>query len=166
MRIILEPPHDKTNKMACAPSEDSNQTGHSHSLIRVFAVHMKKAWALSYPLSAQRRLWSDWADAQIDLSLRWAHMPFCWFCHEAAHFVSTYFACDRVSLDRLVYGGLWAHLFVYFVCVALCLSLFLLTSLVDCGLCLWHSLKWYFNCLPRWRLETALKDRAGSTYSH
>ena len=28
--------------------------------------------------------WSDWADAQDDLSLRWAHMPFCWFCHEAA----------------------------------------------------------------------------------
>ena len=28
---------------------------------------------------------SDWADAQADLSLRWAHMPFCWFCHEAAH---------------------------------------------------------------------------------
>ena len=21
---------------------------------------------------------------QADLSLRWAHMPFCWFCHEAA----------------------------------------------------------------------------------
>ena len=20
-----------------------------------------------------------------DMSLRWAHMPFCWFCHEAAH---------------------------------------------------------------------------------
>ena len=28
---------------------------------------------------------SDWADAQADLSLRWAHMSFCWFCHEAAH---------------------------------------------------------------------------------
>ena len=26
----------------------------------------------------------DWADAQADLSLRLAHMPFCWFCHEAA----------------------------------------------------------------------------------
>ena len=39
----------------------------------VFAVRMKKAWVLSYPLSAQRRLWSDWADAQADLSLRWAH---------------------------------------------------------------------------------------------
>ena len=32
--------------------------------------------------------WSDWADAQADLSLCWAHMLFCWFCHEAAHFTS------------------------------------------------------------------------------
>ena len=46
---------------------------------------MKKAWVLSYPLSAQRRLWSDWADAQADLSLHWAHRSFCWFRHEAAH---------------------------------------------------------------------------------
>ena len=46
----------------------------------------RKAWVLSYPLSTKRRLWLDWADAQADLSLRWAHMPFCWFCHEAAHF--------------------------------------------------------------------------------
>ena len=51
----------------------------------------KKAWVLSYPLSAQRRLWSDladaqadlhsedwsdWADAQADLSIRWAHSHF------------------------------------------------------------------------------------------
>ena len=56
-----------------------------HSLIRVFADHTKKPRVLSYPLSAQWRLWSDWADAQADLSLHWAHMPFCWFCHEAAH---------------------------------------------------------------------------------
>ena len=33
-----EPPHDKTNKVVCAPSEDSDQPGHSLSLIRVFAV--------------------------------------------------------------------------------------------------------------------------------
>ena len=69
----IEPPHDKANKMACTPSEDSDQPGHPPSLIRVFAVRMKKAWVLSYPLSAQRRLWSDWADAQADLSLCWAH---------------------------------------------------------------------------------------------
>ena len=54
---LYEPPHDKINKIACAPSEDSDQPGHPPSLIT----------------------------AQADLSLRWAHMPFCWFCHEAAH---------------------------------------------------------------------------------
>ena len=42
----------------CVPSEDSDQPWHPPSLIRVFAVPMKKAWVLSYPLSAQRRLWS------------------------------------------------------------------------------------------------------------
>ena len=30
----------------------------------------------------QRRLWSAWADAQADLTLRWAHMPLCRFCRE------------------------------------------------------------------------------------
>ena len=54
----------------------------------VFTVCMKKDWIFSYPMNAQRSLWSDWADAQADLSLRWAHMPFCWFCHEAAQLYS------------------------------------------------------------------------------
>ena len=53
-----------------ALSEDSDQPGHPPSLIRVFAVCMKKHWVLSYPLSVQRRLWSNWADSQADLSLR------------------------------------------------------------------------------------------------
>ena len=38
-QFVFELPHDKTNKMACAPSEDSDQPGHLPSLIRVFAVH-------------------------------------------------------------------------------------------------------------------------------
>ena len=63
----------------CAPSEDSDQPWHPPSLIGVFAVRMKKAWVLSYPFSAQRRLWSDWADAQADLSLRCAHSHFVGF---------------------------------------------------------------------------------------
>ena len=50
----------------------------------VFAVRIKKPWILSYPLRAQRRLWSDWNDAQADISLRLAHMQFCLFCHAAA----------------------------------------------------------------------------------
>ena len=32
--------------------------------------------------------WSDWADAQVDLSLRGAHTSICWFCHEAAQIFS------------------------------------------------------------------------------
>ena len=40
-------------------------------------------WVAQDPsfLHADSEDWSDWAD---DLSLRWAHMPFYWFCREAA----------------------------------------------------------------------------------
>ena len=50
---LNEPPHDKTNKTTCAPSEYSGQAGHPPSLIRVFAVLMSKHWALNYLLRAQ-----------------------------------------------------------------------------------------------------------------
>ena len=73
----------------CAPSEVSDQPGLPPSLIRVFVVHIKKPWALSYPLSIQRRLWSDWADAQADLESSLGAQSLCWFCHEAAHIIQT-----------------------------------------------------------------------------
>ena len=55
-KVFSEPSRDKNNKMVCAPSEGSDQPGQPPSLIRVGAVRMEKAWVLSYPLSAQRRL--------------------------------------------------------------------------------------------------------------
>ena len=64
----------QTKKMTCAPSKDSDQSGHLPSLIREFDVCMKKPWVLSYPLNAQQSLWSDWADVQAELSLCWAHI--------------------------------------------------------------------------------------------
>ena len=81
--LTIESPHDKTNKMACAPSEDSDQPGHPPSLIRVFAVHNKKDWVLRYPLSAQWRLirlggCPGWSESLLGAK------SFCWFCHEAA----------------------------------------------------------------------------------
>ena len=82
--IPYEPPHDKSNKMICAPSEDSDQPGHPHSLIRVFAVRMKKHWALNYLLSAH----SEDSD-QTGRMLHWAHRSFYWFCHAAAHMRKT-----------------------------------------------------------------------------
>ena len=80
----------------CAPSEDSDQPGHPPSLIRVFAVRMKNAWVLSYPLSAQRRLWSDWAYAQAVWVFAWRTL--CWFCHVAAHVVLQGGCFDSINL--------------------------------------------------------------------
>ena len=37
--LIIEPPHDKTNKTACAPSKDSDQPGHPPSLISLRCPH-------------------------------------------------------------------------------------------------------------------------------
>ena len=59
---------------------------------------MKKAWTLSYPLSAQRRLWSDWADAQADLSLRWAHSHIVGFVTRRLIYV----ALDDCILFRMI----------------------------------------------------------------
>ena len=60
-----------------------DQPGHPPSLIRVFAVRIKKVWVLSYPLSAKRRLirlggCPDWSESLLGVQ------SFCWFCHVAA----------------------------------------------------------------------------------
>ena len=46
------------------------------SLIRFFPFCMKKAWVLNYQLGTLQRLWSDWADAQADLSLCFVNTHF------------------------------------------------------------------------------------------
>ena len=60
----------------CASSADSDKPGHPPSLIRVFAVRMEVAQTLSYPLSAEWRVWLDRPDAKADLCLRLAHSHF------------------------------------------------------------------------------------------
>ena len=45
------------------------------------------AWTNIGPLTTywvHSKDWSDWVDAQADLSLHWAHMLFYWFCCAAA----------------------------------------------------------------------------------
>ena len=150
-QLLLEPRHDKTNKVTVCPaktqislgirpvwsesllsaqwvaknpsflhaeSEDSGQTGRMPRLIWVLAgrtviwlvlscrgslillltlpqnyqkwiqtTNWRNIMGPQLSLSALRRLWSDWADAQADLSLRWAHRSFCWFCPEAAQLI-------------------------------------------------------------------------------
>ena len=75
--------------MVCAPSKDSDQPGQLPSLIRVFAVRSMDSWGPNVSSCGQGRLWSDWVDAQADLSLHWAQWSFCWLCHEAAHLTNT-----------------------------------------------------------------------------
>ena len=56
--FIIEPQHDKTNKMACAPSLDSDQPGHLPSLISLHCPHEETFRVLSYPLSGCP-VWSE-----------------------------------------------------------------------------------------------------------
>ena len=85
-RVVLgmyEAPHVKTNKMMCA----------QRRLIRLGGCpgwsesSLCAQWVAKDPsfLHLDSEDWSDWADAQADLSLRWTHIPLCWFCQEMAH---------------------------------------------------------------------------------
>ena len=62
-----------------AASEDSDQLGHPPSLIRVFAACSMGSWGPKGSSCGQRRLSSDMADAQADLSLCWMHNHFVGF---------------------------------------------------------------------------------------
>ena len=93
--------------MTCAPSEDSDQPGHLPSLIRIFAVRLKKVWVLSYPKSAQPKLFSDWADTQADLSLSWVHRSSCWFCDALACLLLT--LCLTLSVIICVGFGMFVQ---------------------------------------------------------
>ena len=81
----------------CAPSKESDQPGHPPSLIRIFAVRLKKSWVLSYPLSAQRRLirleeCPGWSESSLGAK------SFCWFWHEAAQMQLILRGCNRINV--------------------------------------------------------------------
>ena len=116
---------------------------------------MKKACVLSYPLSAQRRLWSDWADAQADLSLRWAQ-SLCWFCHAATH-ISYFF---RIKYLNIAFLHWWQ-----------CKWCFTLMSLVTrkpvFGVCdqgrLCHNVFYWIFC---WNFNSRWEIRSLCIYEH
>ena len=49
---------------------------------------------------AHSEVWSDWVDAQADLSLHWAHMSFCWFCHAVVHIGRSKGKCALMAYSR------------------------------------------------------------------
>ena len=72
------------------PSAKTQNSLGSRPVWSVFAVRLKTHWVFSYTLNAQRRLWAVWANAQAHLSLRRAHMSFCWFCRAPANYLYHY----------------------------------------------------------------------------
>ena len=74
-KTFTEPPHDKTNKMACAPSEDSDQPGHPPSLIPTERTAKTRIRLGGCP---------GWSKSSLGVQ------SFCWFCCEAAQ-MSWYF---------------------------------------------------------------------------
>ena len=102
-KALFELPHDKTNKITVRPAKSQISLG----ICPVWSESsLCTQWVAKDPsfLQADSEDWSDWADAQADLSLWWVHMSFYWFCHEAAHFSFTYnhsLSLHKASIDKL-----------------------------------------------------------------
>ena len=71
VRRPFQPQHDKTNKMICAPSEDSDQPGYPPSLNKAFVVR------------------SMGAQCFFRLTVKTLIRLGGLFCHEAAHLLLT-----------------------------------------------------------------------------
>ena len=69
-----EPPHVKTNKITVCPAKIQISLG----IRPVWSESSLSAWRKLGSLATHSEDWSDWADAQADLSLRWANMSVCW----------------------------------------------------------------------------------------
>ena len=82
---LKKPRHDKTNNMACVPSQDQSlRCPHEETL------------------APQWRPWSDWSDAHADLSLRWVHRSFGWFCRETAQMATVSVLIWAMSRENLL----------------------------------------------------------------
>ena len=104
----------------------------------VFAFRMKKAWVLSYQLSAQRKLWSDWSDAQADMSLRWAHSRFAGFV--IRRLIS--------NIMQLTYMSMYIHVHAYYCqCGSTLHACY--GDINDIQICLSTQITWRFAMLLR-----------------
>ena len=70
--ITCEPRHDKTNKVTVRPAKTQISLG----IRPVWSASSLSAWRKLGSLAthwAHSQDWSDWADAQADLNIHWAH---------------------------------------------------------------------------------------------
>ena len=140
----------------CAPSRDSDQPGHPPSLIRVFAVRMKKLWVLNYPLSAQRRLWSDWADAQADLSLRWAHTHFVVLSWCGSNSLEAYYSSHNISYKLCGLKKYWSIMKSYICSDERLVIMVFRCQNMNSIIYLWIKLKWELSLI--WWNNCVIQD--------
>ena len=100
--LLFQPPHDKTNKMTMHTTKTQISLGIRPVWSESSLCTQWIAKGPSVSPCGQRRLWSDWSDAQADLSLHWAHMAYCWFCHEVAHCTVNVSRLQRISIASTV----------------------------------------------------------------
>ena len=95
-KLLFESQQQKTYLWKCAPSEDSDLPAHPRSLIRIFTGRVLDSQGYEVSSCGHRRLWSDGADAQADLSLRWEDISKGTSFHVMAHifFASLGYECN------------------------------------------------------------------------
>ena len=76
---LFEPPHVKTNEMSVHPAKTQISLGIRQTDQSALSAWRKLGSVATHWAQCQQRLWSDWADAQVDLSIRWAHSHFVGF---------------------------------------------------------------------------------------
>ena len=87
-----------TSLLICHVSHSTTKPAkwHVHSVKTAISLGIHQVWSEpslcaqwvakdSMLLHVDSEDWSDWVDAQANLSLHWAHRSFCWFCHALAH---------------------------------------------------------------------------------
>ena len=81
-------PQEKNNKLACAKFKDSDQPGHMPSLISLHCALSGYLRTQAFFMQTIKTDQTGQIDAQADLSLCCAYMPFCRFCCVLAHIYS------------------------------------------------------------------------------
>ena len=84
-RNMYEQKSQKMYLRTCVPSEDSDQTAHLRSLIRIFTGLILESQGCKASSCIQWRLWSKSFHVHVDFDLRWAHMLGGKFSHIVAH---------------------------------------------------------------------------------
>ena len=77
--FLFEPADDKTYNKTCVTSKDLDHSVHPTTMARVLGHHSLDSMEAVHGTCDQRRLWSDCAEAQADLSLRLSHKSYCSF---------------------------------------------------------------------------------------